>query len=921
MNERNVDEQPMISAGSNVNFSDIENSPFAIGSNINQEVNVFAPKTAIILNFPNDEITYCSKDTVLKEIDEWIKTAKHLLDVNKDFDEALRVYKIAEDKLSDHKNEKFSVKVIVGKAVCYHYKGNVSKACSLLRCAEKINPEHPQILANISSYLRSYGDIEEAENCANKSLKYDQHCVLAKTVLALITYSKGNLDKSLKLLKEARNIDEKDAYPLYSMSYIYLREKKYDEAIIYGEKAVALANNVAPYYIHLGVLFLSSASPHNVIFTDAEFHDVIKRDYVQRSIQCFEKAIHLNSLQNNKHLNCDIYPNLATAFLLNREFEKSIEYFEKAIDNGVEEDEIYINLGMAYIALGKYEKSIEYYQPLIDKGIDSFVVRANLAIAYSIQNRFKDAEILLNKLIEDFPQHLQLYTNLSHIMYKKKEFQQGIEKLNEASQHLTLDCDAHYVLGKLYYKIEDYELAVKHFKKSIEINNEAIYSIRELIGLYVKCQMDKYALKYAEKLIALNYDNKSTDYHNIAVIYHNIGNNLKAIEYEKKALELDYRNVTVYKLLCICLMQECLIEDARTYFNEGLTVNPNDLELKHDYGIFLFQIGNLNEAVTLLNSLIEASNYIPAYISLANIYFLSGDYEKAIEYATEATLNETENEQAHFMLGKALSNAGKSDDAQKEFTIVQKINPKSKLVKILPTEVSDLSSDIQSDELQDIVNKYENASITLSKAVETANVSISDMLMYLNNKKVCMSLNLSSAYMEKNEKVNIIKKSAVVDIAILEILVRVGELDLLNQFFDHIYVTKEFECKTFNSMYKADNPYREIRLKLSIFKNGWIKGLIPIKDNVLFLSKILPNEIFSRKEIEGICLAIETGSIYLTEDILTRQKMKELNVPTCGLFGFLNSAIRRKIITKETGIYLYEKLIEKEFVSSFYDLE
>lgn len=920
MNERSMDEQPMISAGSDINFNDIEKSQIAIGNGITQ-IKEFAPKTIIIVNSPNDEITYSSKDTVLKEIDEWIKTAKHLLDVNKDFDEALRVYEIAEDKLSNHKNDKFSVKVIVGKAVCYHYKGNVNRACSLLRCAEKINPEHPQILANISSYLRSYGDIKEAENYANKSLKYDQHCVLAKTVLSLITYSKGNLDESLKLLKEARNIDEKDAYPLYSMSYIHLREKKYEEAIIYGEKAVELGNNVASYHIHLGELFLSSAFPHNVAFTDVEFHDVVNRDYVQRSIQCFEKAIHLNSSQNNKHLNREIYKNLAIAFLFNREFEKSIEYFEKAIDDGLEDDEIHIYLGMAYGALGIYEKSIECYQPLIDKGIESFVVRANLAVAYSIENRLEDAEILLNKLIEEFPQRLRLYTNLSHVLYKKNEFQQGIQKLNEASQHLTLDCDAHYVLGKLYYKIEEYELAVKHFKKSIEINNEAIYSIRELIGLYVHCQMDKYALKYAEELIALNYDNKSTDYHNIAVIYHNIGHNLKAIEYEKKALEFGYRNVTVYKFLCICLMQECLIEDARTYFNEGLTANPNDLELKHDYGIFLFQIGNLDEAVTILNSLIETSNYIAAYISLANIYILSGDDEKAIEYATKATSNEHDNEQAHFMLGKALSNAGKSDEAQKEYTIVQKINPKSKFVKFLPIDVSDLSSDIPSDELQDIVNKYENASITLSKAVETADVSISDMLMYLNNKKVCMSLNLSSTHIERNEKVNIIKKSAVVDIAILEILVQVEELDLLNQFFDHIYVTKEFECKTFNSMYKADNPYREIRLKLSIFKNGWIKGLIPIKDNVLFLSKILPNEIFSRKEIEGICLAIETGSIYLTEDLLTRQKMKELNVPTCGLFGFLNSAIRRKIITKETGIYLYEKLIEKGFVSSFYDLD
>ncbi|MDD2490476.1 MAG: tetratricopeptide repeat protein, partial [Bacilli bacterium] len=759
-------------------------------------------KSSGIMNFPNDQnITIPNNDTILNEIGDWIETAKHSCAVNKDYDEALKIYGIAEKKLQIHQNNELLLKVLVGKAVCYQNKGNTSATNKLLQEAEEIDETHPIVLANISSFLRVNGNIDEAEAYANKALENDQHCILAKAVLALIEHKRGNVTESLKLLREAATIDQNDAYPMYAMSYIYLSEQKYDEAIKYGKEAVKRENASASYHTHLGNVFLEASSQKGVVHIGADFKKLINTAYVQKSIQCFEKAMELNSSQNIEHLNSSIYPNLASAYLAIDEIEKSIEYNEKAIECGVEADEIYVNLGMAYLSLDNFDKCIEYYQPLVDKGVKSFVIRANLALAYLFEGKLDEAEFLLDNLIEEYPECLHLYIHLSQVKDKMGEIQQGIEILNNASKHLILDWRANYVLGRLYYKKEDYELAAKYFKESIKQNDTAIEPMRDLINLYIECHIPEFAVKYAEDLIRIDNENISVHYYNLSVLYYEMNDYTNSFEYSKRALDSGYEDAKVYRLICLSLLDSEMFDDAKAYFETALNIYPEDLDLNHNFAVLLSQMGNQSEAVFILEKVIKMNDhYSPAHLSLANIYFGEEDYEKAIEYAKNAISIEPENEYAHFVLGNSLLSSGRTDDAVDEFNEVLSLNPNTKYVKsgdadrIMDTLVT------QSHHFQDIISEYESGNITLSKASELLNINISNFLQHLNNKKISETLNITAEELNQIEKIYISKKNVVVDIAILEMLATIGELDILKLFFNNVYVAKDIEIEILKSM-------------------------------------------------------------------------------------------------------------------------
>lgn len=925
MNKDKIDDQSMISAGGNVSFEKITGQN-AIGNDIIQiQINGDLPEekfSELISLLKDKQSSSGLKDTALNEIEELIDLAKYLWFTNKDFDKSLSLYEKAEKKLSNHQNDELLLKVLVGKAVCYQNKGNTKIANKLLQNAKEINETHPVVLANISSYLRVNGNIEEAEIYANKSLDYDEHCVLAKTVLSLIEHTRGNSTEALKLLRETITIDQNDAYPVYAMSYIYLSEKIYENAIKYGEEAVKRELNIASYHEHLGNVFLDASYPKDTIGISSAFKELVNNDYVQKSIQCFEKAIDLNSLQNNHHLNSSIYPNLASAYLTIDEIEKSIEYNEKAIECGVEIDEVYVNLGMAYISLDNFDKCIEYYQPLVDKGITSFVVRANLALAYLIENEPEKAELLLDKLIEEYPNCLHLYIHLSQVKDEMGEIQQGIEVLNAASEHLTLDWKANYVLGKLYYKAEDYELAAKYFKESIKQNDTAIEPKRDLINLYIECGISEFGLKYAEDLIRIDPDNISIHYFNLGILHYEMNDYTKSFEYSKKALDFGYDDIKVYRLMCSSLLASEKLNYAKTSFEKALTLYPEDFDLNHNFAVLLCKMDKQNEAIRILKKVIKTdAHYSLAYLSLSNIYFAEEDYEKAIENANNAISIEPENESAHYILGNSLLASDRVDEAVDEFNEVLRLNPNTKYVKSGDVDrIMDIL-DTQSHRFQDIISEYENGNITLSNASELLDINNSNLLHHLNNKKISETLNITAEELNQIEKICITKKNVVVDIAILEMLATIGELDILKLFFNNVYIAKEIEIETLKGMHLRGDPYRDIKKSFEIFEDGWIKSLSASKEITQFSSNILPADKLSKKEIVSISLAIANDCLYLTEDLLARLTLKKLNHSACGLFGFLNHIIEKGLISKDVAESIYEKLVENGYVTKFYALE
>jgi tetratricopeptide (TPR) repeat protein/predicted nucleic acid-binding protein len=875
-----------ITAGCNVSFSNIK-APVNIGntSYYSYSFESMEESTKLLIEFAQ----FCDR--------------------KKEYGEALKYYEEARVKLEKSPSKTLLVKVIIGEAVCHHKKGNLSRAKNLIFEAKDVDPENPTVLANIASNLKSENP-EEAEIYAKKALELDQDNFLAKCVMGLLEYDKGNSKESLRILKLASNIKPNIGYPFSCIADVYSCEEDYENAIKYEEEAVRVEPEEPLFLMKLAIHYMNAAFAENEVYVFSDFDKNFNIEYVEKALECLEKAKELSDSRGNRYLNCEICLHLSRVHLAKGAFKNSIEYCEMALDGGLDIIEIYIILGEAYAGCQDYDKLIEYYEPLIEKGNltgnNLFIVKANLATAYFFKNELNKAEKLLEEAINENPENVNLYIELACVLEKKGDINKAILTLDKICDVPQKPWDFNYIMGKLSHKNSDYESAVQHFKESIRKNSKAIEPRIDLINIYIECGMYEYAIKQAKELAQLT--STGINFYNLASLYYKMGDYTESIIFSRKALKANNVNVETYRLLCNSLLQANKAREAKDEFENALKKYPDDLELKLNYSATLSTLENSERAIEILTQVIyNDPKCVFAYKALSHIYYKEASYEEALEYSKKAVFIEPEDEDAHFVMGCSLLNLGKTEEAVKEIQKVVEINPNSDCARLVDAEegIENLGNLIII--FNHIVEIYKKGTITISKASEILKKDIFDLLPYIDNIKVAESLNLSEEKIGQLRNSPINKRDVLVDETMIGILAKIGSLDLLRIAFDHVYIIKELEDKIVTGPYAKYHPYREVKNKLQVIDGGWIEGLIPNDMMIIATKKIISENELSKYDISFISLALDKDLLCLTEDLLQRVQLERINKSTCGIVGFINYAVSKQLIKENDS----EKMLDE----------
>jgi tetratricopeptide (TPR) repeat protein len=112
--------------------------------------------------------------------------------------------------------------------------------------------------------------------------------------------------------------------------------------------------------------------------------------------------------------------------------------------------------------------------------------------------------------------------------------------------------DAYYYLGLEYIRQDNFEKAYKLFQKSLELEPEDERYLFEL-GHVLHATADyENAIKYYEKSIARNCVNQGVAYAAMADCYTKMGQNEKAMDFAKKATEIDGKSEYCKEVLGHC---------------------------------------------------------------------------------------------------------------------------------------------------------------------------------------------------------------------------------------------------------------------------------------------------------------------------------------------------------------------------------
>ncbi len=334
---------------------------------------------------------------------------------------------------------------------------------------------------------------------------------------AIELHQSGDLIAAEQAYREILNNEPKRADVEHLLGIVLAQQQKYEEALIWLERAVqedpkqpALQNSLANLYKNLGNL------------------DLAKKHY--------EKALQLKpDYATAQH-------NLANIYYQQSEYKQAAEHYRLAIQSQPNYADAHYHLGNTLTQLNESDHAIEEYRVAID--LD--------------------------------PKHAASYRHLGQLLLQKNQFNSAIEQL-EKSLALEPNADAEHNLATAFLKTDKIEAAITHFEKTLELDSKHVPALENLATLYLTKHELEVALQYY--LQAAMIEPSAETFYNIGVIFMHQDRHKDAITYFLQALKLNPNYLDAHLNLAATYLKQENYTAAVQHYQAALQLKPGDQEI------------------------------------------------------------------------------------------------------------------------------------------------------------------------------------------------------------------------------------------------------------------------------------------------------------------------------------------------------
>ncbi len=349
-----------------------------------------------------------------------------------------------------------------------------------------------------------------------------------------------------------------------------------------------------------------------------------------------KKAIELLSKALIFNKDAYIMTNLAKAYYMSSDIEKSLIFYKQAVELAPSED-IYYSMGIAYKQLNHLDKAIEAYKKALTINPNNYNALYNLAVVYSDNNDIKNAISIASKAEFINPNDVDIHTLLSTFYESQNEYKKAIIHLEKAAQ-ITNNYIYFYNLGVLYSKIENINKSIENYKKVLVLNPTNIETLVNLSTLYKNDDKNE-SIKYLKMAYSIAPNERNVCLA-LAQAYRDFYDNKKSIEILKRFInEADIADA--HTLLAINYMDLQKYDDALASYNKALAQESHNLDILHGKAMALKYLGKFDEAKLLLEYILSKDSKSQQSVTTLGMMLLQQkDFNRGMELYIQRS-NET----------------------------------------------------------------------------------------------------------------------------------------------------------------------------------------------------------------------------------------------------------------------------------------
>jgi tetratricopeptide (TPR) repeat protein len=501
-----------------------------------------------------------------------------------------------------------------------------SKALLYFLRASELNPDNATIhykLAEVLAKSSKEEDLKKASVAVDQAIKLNKKNKYYYLLAANINSSLGQFTKSASLLETMlKEVPETEEY-LYELATIYLFDKKEDEALKVYNRAenvlgVSEASSLQKQRIYLdkGKVPEAIAEGEKLIQTYPEEERYVlalaellsqnkQTDKAISNIETFLKdnpdspsakmllgGLYRDAGQEKKSRDyiTDLFddPNVAVTSKVimistyNATLAQSkskgkedvdlevfvLELFEKLEINHPNEATVHVVGGDLFMTLEKGEEAKKQYLKAVRKGANSFESWQNLLFLETQAQQYDSVIIHSEEALEVFPNQGMIYYFNGYAHLRKRDYRPAASSLEQAkklsSTNTNLVAEMNSMLGDAYQALKEYDKSAKAYDEALVANplNDIVLNNYSYYLSLRKADLEK-AEKMSSQLVKNHPDN---------------------------AAYLDTYAWVLYS-------KEKYREAKKVMERAIATGNASAIHFEH-YGDILFQLGNIDDAVT-----------------------------------------------------------------------------------------------------------------------------------------------------------------------------------------------------------------------------------------------------------------------------------------------------------------------------------
>ena len=234
-----------------------------------------------------------------------------------------------------------------------------------------------------------------------------------------------------------------------------------------------------------------------------------KLDNLQKALEYFNEAIKINPYNSKAwHFKTGILIKRKSQGDAIRDAEDALKADPNNANAWYAKTLIYQNQEKYDEALESCNKAIEMDTQIDTISIDDHVLYVKAKILVSL-NRLEEAWQCAVKATETLPDNSQAYILQARILRDLGRYEEALHAALEAVKIAPTDKETFYWVGKVYYKMKDYDSSTDYYIKSSDLDRKWVSPIYNIACNYALKTNKRMALEFLAKAIVMNTKYKS----------------------------------------------------------------------------------------------------------------------------------------------------------------------------------------------------------------------------------------------------------------------------------------------------------------------------------------------------------------------------------------------------------------------------